>query len=178
MELKPTPLEGCFELKPLTQIDNRGSFTKTFHINDFEDLTLNTSWVEEYFTFSKKNVLRGMPLQLPPSDHFKMVYCLEGEVLDVVLDLRSSSSTYGKSHSLNLSSQNKIGLYIPPGIAHGFLSLTQNSLLTYKVSSVYSPEHDSGVAWNSFEFNWPIKEPTISDRDQKLEELQNFNTPF
>ena len=111
MELKPTPLDGCFELRPLTHQDKRGSFTKIFHTNDFKDMKLNTNWVEEYFTLSKKNVLRGLHLQLPPSDHFKMVYCLEGEVLDVVLDLRSSSATYGKSYSLNLSSENKIGLY-------------------------------------------------------------------
>ena len=178
MELKPTPLDGCFELRPLTHQDKRGSFTKIFHTNDFKDMKLNTNWVEEYFTLSKKNVLRGMHLQLPPSDHFKMVYCLEGEVLDVVLDLRSSSATYGKSYSLNLSSENKIGLYIPKGVAHGFLSLTRNSLLTYKVSSVYSQEHDSGISWKSFGFNWPIDDPIISLRDQKLEKLENFHTPF
>ena len=178
MELKKTLLEGCFEIKPITSIDQRGTFTKTFHRKEFERFGLNSNWKEDYYTYSKKHVIRGMHLQLPPSDHFKLVHCLYGEVLDVLLDLRSSSPSFGKTHSLKLSSKEKNGVYICKGIAHGFLSLTEKSLLTYKVSSAHSPTHDSGVSWNSFGFDWPVKNPIISDRDRTLQELKNFNSPF
>ena len=178
MELKKTLLEGCFEIKPITFLDQRGTFTKTFHKKEFERLGLNSDWKEDYYTYSKKHVIRGMHIQLPPSDHFKLVHCLYGEVLDVLLDLRSSSPSFGKTHSLKLSSKKKNGIYICKGIAHGFLSLTEKSLLTYKVSSAHSPKHDTGVSWNSFGFEWPVKNPIISDRDIALEELKNFNSPF
>ena len=178
MELKKTLLEGCFEIKPITFLDQRGTFTKTFHKKEFKRQGLNSEWKEDYYTYSKKDVIRGMHVQLPPSDHFKLVHCLYGEVLDVLLDLRSSSPSFGKTHSLKLSSKKKNGIYISKGIAHGFLSLTEKSLLTYKVSSAHSPNHDSGVSWNSFGFEWPVKNPIISDRDKALEELKNFNSPF
>ena len=178
MELKKTLLEGCFEIKPITFLDQRGTFTKIFHKKEFKRLGLNSEWKEDYYTYSKKDVIRGMHLQLPPSDHFKLVHCLYGEVLDVLLDLRSSSPSFGKIHSLKLSSKKKNGIYICKGIAHGFLSLTEKSLLTYKVSSAHSPKHDAGVTWNSFGFEWPVKNPIISDRDKTLQELKNFNSPF
>ena len=178
MEIKKTLLEGCFEVKPITFLDQRGTFTKIFHKKEFKRLGLNSDWKEDYYTYSKKYVIRGMHLQLPPSDHFKLVHCLYGEVLDVLLDLRSSSPSFGKTHSLKLSSKKKNGIYISKGIAHGFLSLTEKSLLTYKVSSAHSPKHDTGVSWNSFGFEWPVKNPIISDRDKALEELENFNSPF
>ena len=178
MELKKTLLEGCFEIKPITFLDQRGTFTKIFHKKEFKRLGLNSDWKEDYYTYSKKDVIRGMHLQLPPSDHFKLVHCLYGEVLDVLLDLRSSSLSFGKTHSLKLSSKKKNGIYISKGIAHGFLSLTEKSLLTYKVSSAHSPKHDSGVSWHSFGFEWPVKNPVISDRDKTLQELKNFNSPF
>ena len=178
MELKKTLLEGCFEIKPITFVDKRGSFTKTFHEKEFKRLGLNSEWKEDYYTYSKKSVIRGMHLQLPPNDHFKLVHCLYGEVLDVLLDLRSSSPSFGKTYSLKLSSKKKNCIYITKGIAHGFLSLTEKSLLTYKVSSAHSPNHDSGVSWNSFGFEWPVKSPIISDRDRSLEDLNNFNSPF
>ena len=178
MELKKTLLEGCFEIKPITFLDQRGTFTKTFHKKDFKRLGLNSDWTEDYYTYSKKSVIRGMHIQLPSSDHFKLVHCLYGEVLDVLLDLRPSSPSFGKTHSLKLSSKKKNGIYISKGIAHGFLSLTEKSLLTYKVSSAHSPKHDTGVSWNSFGFEWPVKNPIISDRDKNLEELKDFNSPF
>ena len=178
MELKKTLLEGCFEINPITFLDQRGTFTKIFHKKEFKRLGLNSDWKEDYYTYSKKDVIRGMHVQLPPSDHFKLVYCLYGEVLDVLLDFRSSSPSFGKTHSLKLSSKIKKGIYISKGIAHGFLSLTEKSLLTYKVSSAHSPNHDTGVSWNSFGFEWPVKNPIISDRDKTLEELKNFNSPF
>jgi len=178
MELKKTLLVGCFEVKPMTFPDQRGTLTKTFHRKEFKRLGLNSDWAEDFFTYSKKDVIRGMHLQLPPYDQFKLVYCLYGEVLDVLLDLRSSSLSFGKTHSLKLSSKKKNGIYISKGIAHGFLSLTEKSLLTYTVSNVHSPKHDTGVSWNSFGFEWPVKNPIISDRDKTLEELKNFNSPF
>ena len=178
MELKKTLLEGCFEIKPITFLDQRGTFTKTFQKKEFKRLGLNSDWEEDYYSYSKKDVIRGMHLQLPPYDNYRLVYCLHGEVLDVSLDLRSSLPSFGKTHIFKLSSKKKNGLYIPKGIAHGFLSLTDNSLISYKTSAIHSPEHDTGVAWNSFGFEWPVKSPIITERDKTLEELKNFNSPF
>ena len=178
MKLKETSLKGCYEIIPFTTSDRRGTFTKLFNKDIFEGNGLHGNWKEEYFTISRKNVIRGMHFQVPTFEHYKIVYCLHGEVHDVILDLRESSPTYGKTYSLNLSSENKKGIYISKGIAHGFLSLTEKSLLTYKVSSLYSKEHDSGILWNSFGYEWPIKYPITSDRDQNLMTLDDFKTPF
>lgn len=178
MDIEPTEIPGCYLLQARVLGDARGTFVKTFHTPRFEELGLRTDWREEYFSTSTKGVVRGMHFQLPPADHAKMVFCLSGEVLDVVLDLRRGSPAFGKAQGFTLSAENGRGLYLPTGCAHGFLSISDASGMYYKVTSVHSPEHDAGVAWNSFGFDWPIDVPVLSDRDGRHPALNQFDTPF
>lgn len=176
--VKETRLLGCVEVQPRVFEDERGRFVKVFHEDEFRKLGLETDFKEEYHSHSKRCVIRGMHFQTPPSDHVKLVYCVHGEVLDVVLDLRKGSPTYGQAESIRLSAEHGNYLYIPKGIAHGFCAISDVSTLVYKVSTVHDPLNDTGVLWNSFGFNWPTPEPIISARDSSFESLSAFNSPF
>lgn len=171
-------LPGAVILQAKVFTDRRGEFVKTFHAATFSRLGLPTDWPEEFHSVSGKHVLRGMHFQTPPADHGKLVYCLRGRVLDVILDLRQGSPTRGNFASIELGSGNHLLLYIPTGFAHGFLSLEDHSLMVYKTTKPHSPEQDSGVLWNSFGFPWPVKFPVLSDRDASFSELCNFKSPF
>ena len=176
----PTNLAGLVCLQPRIFTDHRGSFVKTFHDQMFRDLGLPFETREEFFSTSGKNVIRGMHFQAPPADHAKLVYCVSGAVLDVILDIRSQSPTYGQVAAQELSEANRRALYIPAGFAHGFLSLTEGSLMVYKTSTVHNPACDKGVRWDSFGFQWPLAgvTPVLSKRDLELPPLADFNSPF
>lgn len=178
MQIIETEIPGLMIVEPNMIFDSRGFFLKTFHNEIFSELGLNTIWKEEYFSSSHKNVLRGLHFQIPPQDHFKLVTCVQGAVLDVVVDLRKNSSSFKKVYSVELNSSNRKQLLIPKGLAHGFLSLERNSIMFYKVSSVYSQLSDLGILWNSIDFEWPVKKPIISQRDKSHQQLQMFNSPF
>ncbi len=178
MDIESTDIPGCYVLKAKVIRDPRGTFVKTFHIDRFAELGLRTDWREEYFSTSAKDVVRGMHFQTPPADHTKMVFCLTGEVLDVVVDLRRGSPTFGRAQGFTLSAENGYGLYLPTGCAHGFVSRTPDSGMYYKVTSVHSPEHDAGIAWDSIDFDWPVTAPALSDRDRRHPRLTDFDSPF
>lgn len=178
MNIETTDIPGCYILQTKVMRDLRGTFVKTFHTPQFHELGLRTDWQEEYFSTSAKNVVRGMHFQMPPADHAKLVFCLTGEVLDVIVDLRRGSPTFGHAQSFVLSADNGRGLYLPTGCAHGFVSTSETSGMYYKVTSVHSPDHDAGIAWNSIDFDWPVKRPTLSDRDGRHPHLRDFDTPF
>lgn len=154
------------------QIDYRGSFTKLFHASTFGALLPNFELKESYITKSEPNVLRGMHFQLPPDDHYKVVICLKGHVLDVVLDLRRGK-TYGKTDSIELKPENFNIVFIPKGIAHGFYAFEHSDLL-YMVSSEYSLKNDAGIMWNSFDFDWPNQSPILSERDKTHQAFLDF----
>ena len=164
----PTPIAGCFEIQPVVRYDERGHFVKTFYASEFSALNLEYDFIEEYYSSSHKGVIRGMHFQLPPHDHAKLVYCVSGSVLDVVLDLRSDSPTFGQYYSTEINSKNAKMLYVPKGLAHGFSSLEPESIMMYKVTSIYAPQHDTGIHWASFGFDWGIQNPVVSQRDQLL----------
>ena len=119
-----------------------------------------------------------MHFQVPPAHHAKIVTCLSGVVLDVILDLRKSSPTFGLVESLELSESNRHFLFIPSGFAHGFLSLTEDSVVHYLTGAEHSPKHDKGIRWNSFGFKWPVSNPVVSDRDSELPLFSDFESPF
>ena len=177
MKVLPTELDGVFVLKPNVFEDARGCFVKTYHEGLFESCGIRFVPKEEFFSVSRKNVLRGMHFQQPPAAHGKLVYCPVGRVLDVVLDLRSTAKG-ARCISRELSSENREMLFIPIGCAHGFLALEDNSMMVYQTSTVHSPPHDAGVLWNSFGFDWPVKNPILSERDQKFPALRDFQSPF
>lgn len=178
MRLIETPISGCFEIGCTNFADNRGRFVKTFHSEFFREHGLREDWKEEYYSVSARHVVRGMHFQTPPMEHAKLVYCLSGAVLDVVLDLRKGSTTFGQAHSFELSGDKANSLYLPAGVAHGFLSLSDDSIMQYKVTSVHSPADDHGILWDSIGFDWPVKRPIISARDSNHPPLASFVSPF
>ena len=153
--------------------DERGNFIK------FPDLLLpdfkHKEWKEEFIGISSKNVIRGMHFQVPPYDHDKFVCCLQGSILDVVVDLHKGQS-YGRLYVNTLQASE--GIFIPRGFAHGFLSLTNDSITFYRTNSSYSHDHDMGVLWSSLNFDWDCTQPIISKRDQTFLPFDKFNSPF
>lgn len=157
--------------------DQRGSFTKTFAFSVFQANGESFNFKEEFYSFSHKDVVRGMHFQLPPHDHVKLVYCATGAVLDVLVDLRRGPGQ-GRVASVVLSGDQPSLLIIPKGIAHGFKSLQDNSLMVYKTSTEHAPSHDAGVRWDSIGFDWDVRQPTISARDAAHPTLADFASPF
>ena len=178
MELRPTHLPGCFELRPRIIADERGRFVKLFQRSDYQKLGLTTEYREEYYSSSKKGVIRGLHFQLPPHDQAKAVFCIEGSAMDVAVDLRKGSPTYGKHFALTLDAQSGNGLYLPKGFAHGFCALTDSAVLFYKVETEYAPESDAGILWNSCGIDWPSASPILSARDRSFVALKDFASPF
>ena len=143
-----------------------------------ENTELRTDWAEEYYSVSVKGVLRGFHFQLPPHDHDKLVYCPSGQVLDVVLDLRTGSPSFGKHCIFDLNGDMANVLYIPKGCAHGFFTRSDQALMMYKVTSVYAPDADAGILWSSAGVTWPDVTPQISARDASFPALSQFCSPF
>ncbi len=178
MRLLETPIAGCFEIDYVSSTDKRGRFVKTFADGAYREFGLRADWKEEYYSVSARNVMRGMHFQTPPMQYAKLVYCVSGAVLDVVLDLRKASATYGKAASFELSARKANIIYMSEGLAHGFMSLSDESIMQYKVTAVHSPVNDRGILWNSFGFDWPLAQPIISERDQLHPSLDSFESPF
>lgn len=178
MNIIPTAIGGCFQLVPNIVRDERGSFVKVFHEDVFRAHGLATDYAEEYYSVSRRGVLRGLHFQVPPMEHSKLVYCPQGAVLDAALDLRAGSPTYGRHVTLELSAANGHMLYLPKGVAHGFYTLSEQALMVYKVTSTYSQAHDGGVLWNSAGIAWPDQDPVLSARDRQFAPLAGFVSPF
>ncbi len=178
MELHETTLKDCWELRPRIFKDDRGSLIKTFHKDTFESLGLVTDFKEEYYSVSKKGVLRGLHFQLPPEDHVKCVTCISGRIFDVVVDLRKASPTYKKQFTIELNSELGNMLYIPKGFAHGFYVLSEEAIFLNRTSTVYAPQCDAGIKWDSCGIQWPDNHPILSEKDELMIELKEFKSPF
>jgi len=179
LNLTSTSILGCYIIKGKAFYDLRGSFTKLYQYDSFQKkLGIDFLIKEQFFTVSHKDVLRGMHFQLPPYAHRKMVTCISGSVLDVALDLRSNSPTFGKFESFKLSGDVCDSVFMPIGVAHGFLSLEDNTIISYNTSTSYVQSYDDGIHWNSFNFKWPIENPIVSRRDDSHLALDKFNNPF
>jgi dTDP-4-dehydrorhamnose 3,5-epimerase/CDP-3, 6-dideoxy-D-glycero-D-glycero-4-hexulose-5-epimerase len=178
LKLVSEPLPGVKVLEPVVFTDERGTFVKPFHEHQLAAHGISMHVKEEFFTTSAKGVLRGMHFQVPPHAHQKMIYCTAGSVLDVLLDLRVNSSHYGRAVSIDLNAVNNYIVHVPKGIAHGFLSLEENSCLVYKTDAVHAPASDWGLAWNSFGYPWPITQAIISPRDSLHGSFRDFTSPF
>lgn len=178
MQINATNIPGCLKIDLPIFRDDRGSFLKIFHLSSFERLGLTTQFSEEYVSVSKKNVIRGMHFQTPPHEHDKIVYCLDGTITDVVLDIRKKSPTYGQYEVFALNAENPSAIFIPKGCAHGFLATSQVATLLYRVGTEHASESDLGIKWDSFGYNWDVKNPIISKRDQLHKPLLDFESPF
>ena len=178
MRVEATSIPGCYQIFPQIRKDARGTFVKTFHQEVFAEHSLVTEFAEEYYSISHKGVLRGMHFQTPSNGHFKLISCLAGKVLGGVGDVRVGSPTFKQSATFELSSELGNMLYIPPGMAHGFYTLADHTIMQYKVTTVYAPAHDGGIKWDASGINWPDTSPIISDRDQGFPALDDFDSPF
>lgn len=174
MKLVEQILPGTFVLEPERFVDQRGAFVKTYHEDVWRALGIGFEMREEFYSTSRAGVIRGMHFHAPPHAHDKVVYCLSGGVLDVLLDLRQGPG-YGRAVSTILSAENRRMLFIPVGVAHGFKALADDSLLVYKTSTVHTPASDRAIRWDSFGFDWDIESPILSDRDRSHAPLAEFD---
>jgi len=173
-----TEFPGLFIIKPRIFSDNRGLFIKLFHHKMFEDMGLRSDFKEEYYSTSSKGVIRGLHFQLPPEQHVKCISCLQGEIFDVVVDLRKDSPTFGKHFTIKLNSEDPTVLYIPEGMAHGFMSLTDNSIFLNKTTTGFNADCDTGIHWDSCGIQWPDIKPVLSEKDIEMQTFADFNSPF
>lgn len=178
MQKEETLIPGCFVLKPRNFEDSRGSFLKSFNRDVFRELGICYDYSEVFYSVSHKDVVRGMHFQLPPHAVAKVVYVTSGSIIDVILDLRTDSPTYGQSLSLDLSAKNALQVFIPTGCAHGFITLEDNTQVHYLQSDVYDPQSDTGIRYDSFLFDWGAKNPILSERDLSFPKLGEFSSPF
>jgi dTDP-4-dehydrorhamnose 3,5-epimerase len=177
MEFVEELLPGVRQVRLKRFVDGRGDFVKTYDRSVYFAAGVAFDFAEEFYSVSMKNVVRGMHFQRPPHDHDKIVYCAAGAVEDVLLDLRKGDG-YGRFRSVVLSADDPLLLFIPKGVAHGFKSLADDSLMIYKTSTEYAPQHDCGICWNSFGYDWQCKAPIISKRDQQHPRFSEFQSPF
>ncbi|MDB0022465.1 dTDP-4-dehydrorhamnose 3,5-epimerase [Flavobacteriaceae bacterium] len=170
-----TYINDLIIFEPEIYRDERGYFFESYNKKELKNINVDSDFVQDNESSSSYGVLRGLHFQEEPFDQAKLIRCLKGEVLDVVVDLRKKSSTYLKHFSIKLSDVNKYQLYIPKGFAHGFVVLSKNATFSYKVDNYYSPNHERGIIWNDSSLNIDWKVPKnkiiISDKDQKLPSL-------
>ena len=173
---------GLCLIEPEVHYDSRGYFFESFNHQAFNDMIESRTFIQDNESKSSKGVLRGLHFQKPPYEQAKLVRCTLGKVLDVVVDLRLGSKTYGNHQSFTLSEENKLQLFIPPGFAHGFIVLSEEAVFSYKVDNQYAPESDSGIIWNdpdlSIDWGLPENEITISEKDSNLKMLAELKSPF
>ena len=178
IEIVPGKIAGVGLLRPAAKHDSRGSFVKFFQEDVFAAHGMPTRFAEQYYSVSANNVLRGLHFQTPPHDHYKLVTCIEGDVFDVVVDLRKNSTSYGQHESFELNGAGGESVFIPTGCAHGFYVCSKSATILYNVSTVHAPAHDTGIRWDSVGIAWPCETPIISERDAALAPFADFKPPF
>ncbi len=177
MEIKKRKLEGVFEIALAPILDNRGFFMRAYDNDIFEKEGIARPWKQENHSRSEqKGIIRGLHFQFPPFSETKLVRCIRGAILDVFVDLRADSPTFGQWDSIELTEENKKMIFIPRGFAHGFCTLSEVSEVLYKVDNVYNREHESGLLWNDPDLgiNWPVENPILSAKDEKNQTLKEF----
>ena len=180
MKIIKTEIEGLLIIEPRVFEDERGYFFESWSKDAFQNVGLDINFVQDNESLSSKGVVRGLHFQNPPFAQGKLVRVLKGSVLDVAVDIRKNSPTYGKHVSAHLSGENKNMFWIPPGFAHGFSTLEDNTIFSYKCSGVYNKESEGSLMWNDTDLNidWKIKNPIISEKDQNSALFTNFKSLF
>ena len=169
MKFIPTPIEDLFIVEPAVFEDPRGYFFESYNKTAFAKQGIDLEFLQDNQSISQKGVLRGLHFQNPPFAQGKLVRVLRGAVLDVVVDIRKKSKTYGKWINIELTPQNKKMLLVPKGCAHGFQALEKNTVVEYFVSQYYAPSSESGIRWNDpfFKIQWPIRKAILSSKDEQ-----------
>ncbi|TVQ65298.1 MAG: dTDP-4-dehydrorhamnose 3,5-epimerase [Balneolaceae bacterium] len=163
------PIAGLLVLQPRVFEDERGFFLETWQKETFRKLGVENDFVQDNWSRSEKGVLRGLHYQVQYPQG-KLISVRSGSVFDVAVDIRRDSPTFGKWHGEVLSEENKLQVYVPPGFAHGFCVLSDNTDFTYKCTDYYHPEDEAGIRWDDpdLKIGWPVKDPTVSDKDRAL----------
>ena len=176
MKIEETSIEGLFILKDLPSFkDIRGKLFKPYSSSFFaNEKNLNSEMKELWFTFSKRDVIRGMHLQIGESACEKIVTVIKGKLQDVIIDLRKDSKTFRQVFELVIEEQDNKAIYIPKGCAHGYKVLEDDTITMYIATDVHSQKDDVGIRWNSFEYDWKIEYPIISEKDSLLPTLEEF----
>lgn len=182
MKFLKTAIPGVVIIEPSVFSDNRGYFLESFNKKIIEDNIGKIDFVQDNESKSSKGVLRGLHFQTPPFAQAKLVRCIKGSVIDVAVDIRKGSPTYGKHVSIELTEYNKKQLYIPRGFAHGYSVLSESAIFAYKVDNIYAPECDAGILWKDQVLNiqWGVNNDDIliSEKDSKLPSFSDFESPF
>ena len=180
MEIIKTKIEGLLIIKPTVYEDNRGYFFESWNKSLFKKNGLDINFIQDNQSLSSKGVIRGLHFQNPPYEQGKLVRVIQGSVLDVAVDIRKKSPNYGKYVSIILSGKERNMFWIPPGFAHGFATLEDNTIFSYKCSGVYNKKSEGSLLWNDPDLNidWKINNPIISKKDQQSKKFTNFKTHF
>jgi len=182
MKFIKSEIPGVYIIEPSVFGDDRGYFLESFNLEKFEENMFPIKFIQDNESKSSRGVLRGLHFQKPPYAQAKLVRCIEGCVIDVAVDIRKGSPTYGKHVSVELSGENKRQLFLPRGFAHGFSVLSENAVFAYKVDNRYVPESDSGIRYDDKELNinWRLNEEDIqlSFKDKELKSFKNLDSPF
>ncbi len=180
MKITTNQINGILIIEPQIFKDSRGYFFESYNEEKFNKAGIAAKFVQDNQSLSQKGAIRGMHFQAPPYEQGKLVRVAQGAVMDVVVDIRKNSPTYGKSFSIILSAENQLMFWIPPGFAHGFETLIDNTLFLYKCTNGYHKPSEGGLFWNdpTLEIKWQTTEPIVSDKDQILPLLNDFISPF
>jgi len=176
MQIIPLNLEGALIIKPDVYQDNRGFFMETYKLERYLKNGINVSFVQDNLSYSRKNTLRGLHFQ-NPHPQAKLVQVIQGEVLDVIVDIRMSSPTFGKWASVRLSAENHWQLFAPEGFAHGYCVLSDEATFTYKCSDYYTPDYEKGILWSDpgIDIDWLVKAPLLSEKDRGYPRLWDLS---
>jgi dTDP-4-dehydrorhamnose 3,5-epimerase len=180
MQIEKNHIEGLMVIKPDVFEDPRGYFFESYNEEKFRQLGIDFRFLQDNESKSAKGVLRGLHFQVPPYQQGKLVRVIKGKVLDVAVDLRRSSGTYGEWAAIELSEQNKWMYWIPAGFAHGFLTLEENTVFFYKCTQVYNKESERGIIWNDpdLAIKWGTEQPVVSEKDKTAGKFRDFVSPF
>lgn len=180
MEIIETHIKDLLIIKPKVFADARGYFFESYNEGVFKKNGIDTDFVQDNQSLSSTGVLRGLHFQAPPFAQGKLVRVITGAVLDVAVDIRKNSPTYGQHVAIELTEDNKTMFYIPPGFAHGFLTLKDNTIFSYKCTDLYHKESEGCVLWNdkNLNINWNFEHPILSEKDSLGTPFNSFNSPF
>ncbi len=180
MLIEKTEIQGLLIIKPDIFEDQRGYFFESYNEEKFRQLGIGEKFLQDNESKSGKGVLRGLHFQVPPFEQGKLVRVIKGAVLDVAVDLRKTSPTYGQWASTELSEKNKFMYWIPAGFAHGFLTLEENTIFFYKCTQVYHRESERGIAWDDpdLKIDWGTDHPLVSEKDKTAGRFRDFVSPF
>ena len=180
MQIIDTKIEGLKIINPKILKDTRGYFFESWNKESFREHGIDANFVQDNQSLSSKGVIRGLHFQNPPFEQGKLVRVIKGAVIDVAVDIRKESPTYGQHVAIELNEENKTMFWIPPGFAHGFSTLQDDTILSYKCSGIYNQGSEDSLLWNDPELNinWRINSPIISDKDKNAQQFSRFKSLF